>query len=50
MSTRLEVRIPEELDSLLLEYCRETGASKTGAVVMLLKSLEERLTMIRSAA
>jgi hypothetical protein len=50
MTIRLEVRLPKELDDLLAEYCEETGASKTGAVVMLVKTLEHKLTVLRSAA
>jgi hypothetical protein len=50
MTTRLEVRLPEELDALLAEYCEKTGASKTGAVVMLIKTLEPKLAVLRSAA
>jgi hypothetical protein len=50
MTTRLEVRLPVELDALLSEYCEETGASKTGAVVMLVKTLEQKLAVLRSAA
>jgi hypothetical protein len=48
MTTRLEVRLPKELDDLLSEYCEETGASKTGAIVMLVRTLEQKLTLLRA--
>jgi hypothetical protein len=40
MSVRLEARIPEELNDLLIDYCKRSGATKTGAIVMLLRVLE----------
>jgi hypothetical protein len=41
MSTRLDVRIPDELHSVLVEYCKRNGSTKTGAIVMLLKVLKD---------
>lgn len=44
MSKRLEVRLPDDIDQILVFYCQESGASRTGAIVMLIKSLEQKLT------
>lgn len=51
MSTRLDVRIPDELHDVLVEYCQRHGATKTGAIVMLLKVLknEELLAVVRKS-
>lgn len=44
MTKRLEVRLPDDVDEILSLYCRDSGASKTGAIVMLIKTLQKRLT------
>jgi hypothetical protein len=44
MSIRCDIRLPEEVNRILVLYCKETGASRTGAIVMLIRSLKERLT------
>jgi hypothetical protein len=41
MSTRLDVRIPDNLHDLLVEYCKRNGGTKTGVIVMLLKVLRD---------
>jgi hypothetical protein len=45
MSKRLEVRLPEKIDRILVLYCEESGATRTGAIVMLIRSLEKKLTL-----
>ena len=51
MTTRLDVRIPDDLHDVLVEYCKRNGATKTGVIVMLLKVLkdEELLAIVRKA-
>ncbi len=44
MTKRLEVRLPDDVDEILSLYCQDSGASKTGSIVMLIKTLEKRLT------
>jgi hypothetical protein len=47
MSVRLNLRIPDESNQSLEEYCKRTGATKTGTIVMLLRVLkDERLLAI----
>jgi len=41
MSTRLDIRLPDEYSEILEEYCKRTGATKTGAIKMLLLILKD---------
>jgi hypothetical protein len=41
VSKRLDLRLPEEDIALLEAYCKATGATKTGAVRMLLQILKD---------
>jgi hypothetical protein len=41
MSKRLDLRLPDEDIALLESYCKATGATKTGAVRMLLQILKD---------
>jgi hypothetical protein len=51
MSTRLDVRIPDELNAVLSEYCKRNGSTKTGVIVMLLRVLkdEQLLAIVRKS-
>lgn len=47
MTTRLNIRLSGEEITILEEYCQKTGATKTGAIRMLLRLLkDERLLAI----
>jgi len=47
MSTRLDLRLPDEDIQALEEYCKATGATKTGTIRMLLQILKnEKLLAI----
>lgn len=47
MSTRLDIRLPDEYNEILEQYCKRTGATKTGAIKMLLLVLKnEKLLAI----
>ncbi|MBA2747202.1 MAG: CopG family transcriptional regulator [Tatlockia sp.] len=49
MSTRLDIRLPDEHNEILEQYCKRTGASKTGAIKMLISILKnEQLLAIVS--
>jgi len=51
MSTRLDVRLPDEDVAALEAYCKKTGATKTGAIRMLLQVLkdERMLAIVRKS-
>ena len=51
MSTRLDLRIPDDLHDELVAYCKRNGATKTGVVVMLLRVLkdEQLLEFVRKS-
>jgi hypothetical protein len=46
---RLEIRLPDEYAQILDDYCVKTGASKTGAIKMLISILkdEKLLAVVR---
>jgi predicted DNA-binding protein len=49
MSIRLDIRLPDDLNDILEQYCRRTGATKTGAIKMLIPILKnEQLLAIVS--
>lgn len=51
MSKRLDFRLPDEDFAALEAYCKKTGASKTGAIRMLIQILKDEglLAIVRKS-
>ena len=51
MPTRLDIRLPDEYNEILEQYCQRTGATKTGAIKMLILILkdEQLLAIVRKS-
>lgn len=51
MSKRLDFRLPDEDFAALEAYCKKTGATKTGAIRMLIQILkdEQLLAIVRES-
>ncbi|WP_414586047.1 CopG family transcriptional regulator [Scytonema sp. PCC 10023] len=51
MSKRLDIRLPDEYHEILEQYCKRSGATKTGAIKMLILVLkdEQLLAIVRKS-
>ncbi|MGI2908322.1 CopG family transcriptional regulator [Tolypothrix sp. VBCCA 56010] len=49
MGKRLDIRLPDEYHEILEQYCKRSGATKTGAIKMLILVLkdEQLLAILR---